>query len=143
MQCHTDQEVAALLLPWLLLSLSPSSGSWGEGCVCGWGASGSLESCGSMLSAPECGNKSLRRSRMGRACSRLQSRAVGQDATACNPVGCGSLGDQAGLSPGGKLPAWWTGRWGPLCRCPRDNKDFRKDSPDSGLKEALVSCLAA
>ena len=78
-----------------------------------------------------------------RACSRPQSRAVGQDATACNPVGCGSLGDQTGLSPGGKLPAWWTGRWGPLCWCPRDNKDFRKDSPDSGLKEALVSCLAA
>lgn len=75
--------------------------------------------------------------------SRPQSRAVGQDATACNPVGCRSLGDQAGLSPGGKLPAWWTGRWGPLCWCPRDNKDFRKDSPDSGLKEALVSCLAA
>lgn len=45
--------------------------------------------------------------------------------------------------PGGKLTAWRAGRWGPFSQYPRDNKDFRKDSPDSGLKEALVPCLAA
>ena len=43
----------------------------------------------------------------------------------------------------GKLPVWRAGHWGPFSQCPRDNKDFRKDSPDSGLKEALVPCLAA
>lgn len=43
----------------------------------------------------------------------------------------------------GKLPVWRAGLWGLFSQCPRDNKDFRKDSPDSGLKEALVPCLAA
>lgn len=45
--------------------------------------------------------------------------------------------------PGGKLPVWRAQHRGLFSQCPRDNKDFRKDSPESGLKEALVPCLAA
>lgn len=45
--------------------------------------------------------------------------------------------------PSGKLPVWRAQHRGLFSQCPRDNKDFRKDSPESGLKEALVPCLAA
>lgn len=67
----------------------------------------------------------------GSRCQRLQSGGVWVARKPGRPL------------PGGKLPMWRARHWGPSSQCPRDNKDFRKDSPESGLKEALVPCLAA
>lgn len=67
----------------------------------------------------------------GSRCLRLQSGGVWVARKPGKPLLCG------------KLPVWRAQCWGLFSQCPRDNKDFRKDSPASGLKEALVPCLAA